>query len=84
LGSIPDFSSQESGYSISGVAPDGPADRGGLKGGDRIIQMGNHKITGLDDFDLALRRFSAGDEIPVVAIRGGKTIRLKVTLGKPK
>jgi hypothetical protein len=84
LGSIPDFSSQESGYSLSGVAPDGPADRAGLKGGDRIIQMGNRKITGLDDFDLALRRFSAGDEIPVVAIRGGKTIRLKVTLGKPK
>jgi Peptidase family M28/PDZ domain/PA domain len=84
FGSIPDFSSEKSGYSISGVAPDSPADRAGLKGGDRIIQMGDRKITGLDDFDLVLRRFSAGDEIPVVAIRGGKTIRLKVTLGKPK
>jgi hypothetical protein len=84
FGSIPDFGSEESGYSISGVAPDSPADRAGLKGGDRIIQMGNRKITGLDDFDLVLRRFSAGDEVPVVAIRGGKPIRLKVILGKPK
>jgi hypothetical protein len=84
FGSIPNFSSDESGYAISGVAPDSPADRAGLKGGDRIIQMGDRKITGLDDFDLVLRRFSAGDEVPIVAIRGRKTVRLKVILGKPK
>jgi Peptidase family M28/PDZ domain/PA domain len=84
FGSIPDFSSTDSGYAISGVAPGSPADRAGLKGGDRILQMGDRKITGLDDFDLALRRFSAGDEIPVVALRGGKSIHLQVTLGKPR
>jgi Peptidase family M28/PDZ domain/PA domain len=84
FGSIPNFGSEESGYSLSGVAPESPADRAGLKGGDRIIQMGDRKITGLDEFDLVLRRYRAGDEVPVVAIRGGKTIRLKVTLGKPK
>lgn len=84
FGSIPDFSSEEAGYSISGVAPGGPADQAGLKGGDRIIQFGDRKITGLDDFDLALRRFVPGDEIPVVVLRGGKTVRLKVVLDKPK
>ena len=47
--------------------------KGGLKGGDRIIQFGSRKITGLDDFDLALRRFGAGDEVAIIALRGGKT-----------
>jgi Peptidase family M28/PDZ domain/PA domain len=84
FGSIPDFSSADSGYSLSGVAPGSPADRAGLKGGDRIIQIGDRKITGLDDFDLALRRLSAGDEVPVMAIRAGNVVRLKVVLAKPK
>ncbi len=84
FGSIPDFGSEAAGYAIQGVAPDGPADRAGIKAGDLIVQMGDRKITGLDDFDLALRRFKAGEEIPVVVVRGGKKVPLKVTLGKPK
>jgi hypothetical protein len=84
FGSIPDFSTEEAGYAISGVAPGGPADKGGLKGGDRIVEFGNRKITGLDDFDLALRKFAPGDEVSVVVLRGGKNVKLKVMLGKPK
>jgi hypothetical protein len=42
------------------------------------------KITGLDDFDLALRRVSADDEIPITALLVGKPVKLKVTLGTPK
>jgi Peptidase family M28/PDZ domain/PA domain len=84
FGSIPDFGSEAAGYAIQGVAPDGPADRAGIKSGDLIVQMGDRKITGLDDFDLALRRFKAGEDIPVVVLRGGKKVTLKVTLGKPK
>ncbi len=84
FGSIPDFSSEDSGYVISGVAPGGPADLAGLKGGDRIVEFGGRKVSGLDDFDLALRAFSAGDEVTVLVARGGKTVKLKVILGKPK
>jgi peptidase M28-like protein/PDZ domain-containing protein/PA domain-containing protein len=84
FGSIPDFSSEGEGYSISGVAPGSPADLAGVKGGDRLIQLGERKISGLDDFDLALRKFAPGDEVPAVVLRAGKTVRLKVVLGKPK
>ena len=75
---------EQEGYSISGVAPGSPADQAGVKGGDRLIQLGDRKITGLDDFDLALRKFAPGDEVPAVVLRAGKTVRLKVVLGKPK
>jgi Peptidase family M28/PDZ domain/PA domain len=84
FGSIPDFSSEAPGYVLSGVAAGGPAAQAGIKGGDRIIEFGGRKITGLDDFDLALRRFSAGDEVPVVVVRNGKNLQLKVTLGSPR
>jgi hypothetical protein len=84
FGSIPDFASEEKGYAISGVSPGSPADKGGLKGGDIIIEFGPRKITGLDDFDLALRRVSAGDTVEITALRAGKPVKLKVTLGVPR
>ncbi len=84
FGSIPDFSNETKGYAISGVSPGSPADQGRLKGGDVIIEFGGRKITGLDDFDLALRNFGAGDEVPLVVQRGAEKVNLKVILGKPR
>jgi S1-C subfamily serine protease len=84
FGSIPDFASEGKGYGITGVSPKSPADKGGLKGGDRIIKVGETAVNGLDDFDLALRRFSAGDEVDVVVLREEKEVKLNVTLAHPK
>jgi predicted metalloprotease with PDZ domain len=84
FGSIPDFANEVSGYAISGVSPQSPAALGGLLAGDVIIELGGKKVTGLDDFDLALRNFAAGDELTVVVQRAGKNVPLKVTLGKPR
>jgi hypothetical protein len=84
FGSIPDFSSEKEGYSISGVGPGSPAEKGGLKGGDSIIEFGKNKITDLSDFDLALRKFSSGDVVEVTVLRNKKKVKLKVTLANPK
>jgi hypothetical protein len=84
FGSIPNFGSEEVGYAISATAPGSPANKGGLKGGDHIIQFGKHTITDLNDFDLALRNYSAGDDVDVVVRRDGEKVKLKVTLAKPK
>ncbi len=84
FGTIPDFASEGEGYGISGAAPGSPAEKGGLKGGDRIIAIGENKLTGLDDFDLALRKFKPGDEVSVTVTRDGKPVALKVTLEAPR
>jgi hypothetical protein len=84
FGSIPDFSSEGVGYAISGVSPKSPAAAGGLKGGDRIVQFGKSKVSDLSDFDLALRNFTAGDEVDVTLLRDGEKVKLKVTLAKPR
>jgi len=85
FGSIPDFGTDgPKGYPISGVAPGSPAQKGGLKGGDLIVQFGPTKIGGLDDFDLALRKFKGGDAVDVIVVRDGKRKTLKVTLAKPR
>jgi Peptidase family M28/PDZ domain len=84
FGSIPDFNSDQKGYAIMGTAPGGPSDKAGIKAGDVIIQLGDQKIGSLDDFDLALRKFKAGDQADVTVRREGQEVKLKVTLGQPR
>ena len=84
FGSVPEFGNEEPGYAISGAAPGSPAEKGGLKGGDRIVKFGGNPVANLDDFDAALRKFKAGDEVEVVVVRDKKEVPLKVILDQPK
>ncbi len=84
FGSIPDFAQSGPGYALSGVTKDSPADKGGLRGGDAIVKLGDSRVGNLDDFDSALRKYKAGDKVPVVVRRDGKEVPLSVTLGAPK
>lgn len=84
FGSIPDFSQDEPGYALTGVTKGGPAERGGIKAGDIIVEFGESKIGNLEDFDSALRKYKAGDKVPVVVKRGAERVKLEITLDPPK
>jgi C-terminal processing protease CtpA/Prc len=84
FGSIPDFGSDAEGYAVQGATPGSPADKGGIKAGDVIVQMGQQKIGSLNDFDLALRDFKPGDQVDVTVLRKGEKVTLKVVLDKPR
>ncbi len=84
FGSIPDFGKPGKGYAITGVTKDSPAARGGLQGGDVIVRLGASAVTGLEDFDSALRKHKAGEKVPVVVLRDGAEVPLEVVLDPPK
>jgi membrane-associated protease RseP (regulator of RpoE activity) len=84
FGSVPDFGTEKPGYALSGVVPGGPAEKAGLKAGDRIVQLGTNKIENLSDFDLALRKFSPGDTVEVTVMRGDERVTVKAVLDKPR
>jgi S1-C subfamily serine protease len=84
FGSIPDFAQEESGYKLSGVTKDGPADKAGIRAGDIIIRLGESQIGNLEDFDSALRKYKAADKVPVVIKRGSEELTLTVTLDPPR
>ncbi len=84
LGSIPDFSQEVEGYALMGVSKDSPAEQAGLKSGDVIVKFGESKIGGLEDIDSALRKFKAGDKVPVLIKRDGKEVTVTVTLAPPR
>jgi di/tripeptidase len=82
FGSIPDYSANGEGLALTGVSPGGPADKAGLKGGDVIVQFGESKIAGIEDFDSALRKHQIGDKVKVLVKRGSQEVPLEVTLGR--
>lgn len=84
LGTIPDFGRDVEGYALMGATKDSPADRAGIKAGDVIVKFGDNKIAGLEDIDGALRKFKAGDKVPVIILRDGKEQEVTVTLAPPR
>jgi S1-C subfamily serine protease len=57
---------------VAGIAPDGPAERGGLKVGDAILEVAGHKPANLADlFRRIWRLGSAGVEVPLKIARDG-------------
>ncbi|MEM6654999.1 MAG: M28 family peptidase, partial [Planctomycetota bacterium] len=84
FGSIPDFAGGGGGYALSGVTADSPAADAGIEGGDKIVKLGDFKIGNLEDFDSALRKFVAGEKVPVVVLREGEEVTLEVVLDPPR
>jgi hypothetical protein len=82
FGSIPDYGGTVEGLTLAGVVEGGPAEKGGLKGGDVIVKFGESKISGIEDFDSALRKYKPGDKVKVVVQREGKPVELEVTLSR--
>ena len=83
LGSIPDMAASETpGLRLTGVRAGSPADSGGLKPGDIIVEFAGKPVTDLYTYSEALYGQKPGDTIRIVYLRDGKRAETTVTLGK--
>jgi len=83
LGSIPDMGSPNiTGLKLTGVRAGSPADSGGLKAGDVIVEFGGKAVADLQSYSDALYSFKPGDVVSVVIMRGAQRMTLSVTLGR--
>ena len=78
LGTIPDYAFTGAGVRLSGVRPDAPAERGGMKAGDVIVKVGPHAITNIHDYMYALGDLEAGRAITVEVERNGSRVPLQI------
>jgi predicted small lipoprotein YifL len=78
LGTIPDYAYQGKGVRLTGVRPDAPAERGGMKGGDVIVKLGAHEITNIHDYMFALGELVAGVSVVIEVERDGARVPLTV------
>jgi putative serine protease PepD len=66
---------------VASVIPGGPADRAGLRAGDRIVAIGGAKVTRSTDVSGLVTAHEPGDKLAVRISRGGDERTLSVTLG---
>ena len=79
LGIIPDYAFSGEGVRVDGVTEDRPAANAGLKKGDIILQLGDHKTADMMEYMKALGKFSKGQSTAVKVKRAGETLELKLT-----
>ena len=79
LGTIPDYTTEIKGVKISGVRGGSPAEKGGLKGGDVIVEFAGQKIANIYDYTYALDAVKIGQPLKVTVEREGKRIEVTVT-----
>jgi len=83
LGSIPDMAAGDgTGLRLTGVRAGSPADDGGLKAGDVIVEFGGRPVTDLYAYTDAIAAFAPGDTVQVVVRRAGQRVALTVVLGR--
>ncbi len=99
---IPEFSNYlgliaERGAMIMEIVPNGPADKAGLRGGNRRVQVGNsliiiggdvitelnsEKVNSSDDLIRTIRDHRPGDNIKLKILRDGRFLHINVILGE--
>jgi Tol biopolymer transport system component len=86
LGTVPSYSEDPNappGMVLSDVKPDGPAAKAGLKGGDRIVQIGTVEIRSVNDLMFVLQSAKPGTDVKITFVREGKQLTVTATYGAP-
>ena len=81
LGIMPDMVSQNNdGLGVDGVRPGGPADKGGIVTGDRIVAINGERVTNIYSYMHRLGTLKPGETAVVEIVRNGKNEILLIQL----
>ena len=79
LGVIPDYVYTGKGMRIDSVIEGRVADKGGLKNGDIVIQLGDIEVTDIYKYMEGLGKYEKGQKAKVTVLRKGKKVKKEVT-----
>ena len=68
-----------SGAQIANVKVGSPAEKGGMLENDVVVKVGDRPVADADEFVVAVRQLTIGQEAPIEVVRDGRHVTLTVT-----
>ena len=78
MGIMPDYTFSGAGVRVDGVSEGRAAQKAGLKAGDIVTQLGEHKISSVESYMQALSKFKKGDKTKVIVKRGAEEMSFDI------
>lgn len=78
MGIMPDYTFSGNGVLVDGVSENRPAIKAGIKTGDVLTQLGEHKFSDVQSYMDALNKFNKGESTKVKLMRGKEELELVV------
>ncbi|ORJ63246.1 serine protease HtrA [Mycobacterium simiae] len=66
------------GAQVANVKAGSPAQKGGILENDVIVKVGNRKVADADEFVVAVRQLTIGQDAPIEVVRDGRNVTLTV------
>jgi S1-C subfamily serine protease len=82
FGTVPDFAFPGPGVRVTGLVPDSPAAKAGIREGDVVLRVGDAPIANLQEFSNVLRTLAPGQTVKVILRRGAEDVQVAVTLAE--
>ena len=79
LGTIPSYADSSDGLKLDGVREGSPAEKAGLKAGDKVVKLAGRDVRNVYDYTQALSEMKAGQEYEIEVLRDGQRLTLKIT-----
>ncbi|OUU23133.1 MAG: hypothetical protein CBC13_05935 [Planctomycetia bacterium TMED53] len=82
LGTVPDFADSGPGVRFDSVMPDSPAEKSGVKAGDRLLKLNGEVVADLRMYSQLLSKLEPGTEVTLAIQRNDKVIEIQLTPSK--
>jgi hypothetical protein len=82
LGTVPDFAFPGPGVKVTGLVPDSPAAKAGIREGDLIMRINDSAVGNLQEYSNLLRALAPGQRVSVLLRRGNEDVKIEVTLAE--
>jgi S1-C subfamily serine protease len=76
---MPDYTFSGNGVLVEGVSDNRPAQKAGIKAGDVIYQLGDHKVSDVQTYMQALNKFNKGENTVVKFLRNAISMEVNLT-----